>query len=166
MYAWQFAQYLALAERRGWSRFVTMQNHYNLLYREEEREMLPLCRKEGIGVIPWSPLARGLLTRPRQEMDASLRSKTDNVGRNLYKRDESDGAIIDAVGMIAKKRGVPYAQVALAWILAQPGVTAPIIGASKVSHLEDAVAALDISLDAQEIAALTSPYLPRPIMGH
>jgi aryl-alcohol dehydrogenase-like predicted oxidoreductase len=143
-----------------------MQNHYNLLYREEEREMLPLCRKEGIGVIPWSPLARGLLTRPRQEMDTSLRSKTDNIGRNLYKRDEGDGAIIDAVGAIAKKRGVPNAQVALAWVLAQPGITAPIIGASKISHLEDAVAALDISLDAEEIKALTASYLPRPVMGH
>jgi aryl-alcohol dehydrogenase (NADP+) len=166
MYAWQFAQYLALAESKGWSRFVTMQNHYNLLYREEEREMLPLCRKEGIGVIPWSPLARGLLTRPRQEMDATLRAKTDEFGRNLYRRDAGDSAIIDAVDAIAKKRGVPNAQVALAWLLAQPGVTAPIIGASKVKHLEDAVAALDVKLEADELKALAAPYQPHPIMGH
>jgi aryl-alcohol dehydrogenase (NADP+) len=166
MYAWQFAQYLALAEREGLSRFVTMQNHYNLLYREEEREMLPLCRKEGIGVIPWSPLARGLLTRPRQEIDATLRAKTDAFGRDLYKRDGGDGAVIDKVTEIAKKRGVPNAQVALAWILAQPGITAPIIGASKASHLDDAVAALDLKLDADEMAALAAPYEPHPVMGH
>jgi aryl-alcohol dehydrogenase (NADP+) len=166
MYAWQFAQYLALAERKGLSRFVTMQNHYNLLYREEEREMLPLCRKEGIGVIPWSPLARGLLTRPRQESDATLRARTDEFGRGLYKRDEGDGAIIDAVTAIAKKRGVTNAQVALAWVLAQPGITAPIIGANKVSHLEDAVAALDLKLDADELKALAAPYQPHAVMGH
>jgi aryl-alcohol dehydrogenase (NADP+) len=166
MYAWQFAQYLALAERKGWARFATMQDHYNLLYREEEREMLPLCRKEGIGVIPWSPLARGLLTRPRQDMDASLRGKTDDFSHQLYGRDEGDGAIIDSVGEIAKKRGVPNAQIALAWVLHQPGITAPIIGANKVSHLEDAVAALDIKLEADELKALAAPYLPHSIKGH
>ena len=132
MYAWQFAQYLALAERLGLSRFVTMQNHYNLLYREEEREMLPLCRAEGIGVIPWSPLARGLLTRPRAESDATLRAKTDTFGRGLYRPRRGRSRVIDRVTEIARKRGVPNAQVALAWLLAQPGVTAPIIGASKL----------------------------------
>ncbi len=166
MYAWQFAQYLALAERQGLSRFVTMQNHYNLLYREEEREMLPLCRAEGIGVIPWSPLARGLLTRPRAESDATLRAKTDGYGKSLYQRDEGDHAVIDRVTEIAKKRGVPNAQVALAWLLAQPGVTAPIIGASKAAHLDDAVAALDLKLDADELKALAEPYRPHPVLGH
>jgi aryl-alcohol dehydrogenase (NADP+) len=166
MYAWQFAQYLALSDRLGLPRFVTMQNHYNLIYREEEREMLPLCRKEGVGIIPWSPLARGLLTRPRQESDATLRAKTDEFGRSLYKRDDGDGAIIDAVSAIAKKRGVPNAQVALAWLLAQPGVTAPIIGASKASHLDDAVVALDLKLDAEEMKALAEPYRPHPVLGH
>ena len=166
MYAWQFAQYLALADRAGLSRFVTMQNHYNLLYREEEREMIPLCRKEGVGLIPWSPLARGLLTRPRAESDATLRAKTDAFGRSLYSRDEGDNAVIDRVSEIAKKRGVPNAQVALAWLMAQPGVTAPIIGASKASHLDDAVKALDLKLDADELRALAEPYRPHPIQGH
>jgi aryl-alcohol dehydrogenase (NADP+) len=166
MYAWQFAQYLALADRKGSARFVTMQNHYNLIYREEEREMLPLCRQEGIGVIPWSPLARGLLTRPRQEADATLRARTDAFGHSLYKRDDGDGAVIDRVSEIAGKRGVPNAQVALAWLLAQPGVTAPIIGASKVSHLEDAVKALELKLDADELKALAEPYRPHPVLGH
>jgi 1-deoxyxylulose-5-phosphate synthase len=166
MYAWQFAKMLATSERRGFARFVTMQNHYNLLYREEEREMLPLCRAEGIGVIPWSPLARGLLTRPREEMDATLRAKTDAFGRSLYSRDDGDSAVIDRVTEIAKKRGVPNAQVALAWLLAQPGVTAPIIGASKLAHLDDAVKALDLKLDADEMKALADPYRPHPIQGH
>jgi len=166
MFAWQFAQYLALAERTGLSRFVTMQNHYNLLYREEEREMLPLCRAEGIGVIPWSPLARGLLTRPRDKADATLRAKTDAFGRSLYQRDDGDNAVIDRVTEIAGKRGVPNAQVALAWLLAQPGVTAPIIGASKAGHLDDAVKALDLKLDADELKALGEPYRPHPVQGH
>jgi aryl-alcohol dehydrogenase (NADP+) len=166
MYAWQFAQYLALADHHGLSRFVTMQNHYNLLYREEEREMLPLCRKEGIGVIPWSPLARGLLTRPRAESDATLRAKTDTFGKDLYRRDAGDGAVIDRVNEVAKKRGVPSAQIALAWLLAQPAVTAPIVGASKMNHLDDAVKALDIRLDAEELAALAEPYQPHPVLGH
>ena len=166
MFAWQFAQYLALAERLGLSRFVTMQNHYNLLYREEEREMLPLCRAEGIGVIPWSPLARGLLTRPRAESDATLRARTDAFGKSLYHRDEGDHAVIDRVTEVAKKRGVPNAQVALAWLLAQSGVTAPIIGASKASHLDDAVKALDLKLDPEELKALAEPYRPHPVLGH
>jgi aryl-alcohol dehydrogenase-like predicted oxidoreductase len=166
MYAWQFAQYLALADRHGLSRFVTMQNHYNLLYREEEREMLPLCHKEGIGVIPWSPLARGLLTRPRAESDATLRARTDTFGKDMYRRDEGDGAVIDRVNEVAKRRGVPSAQIALAWLLAQPAVTAPIIGASKTTHLDDAVKALDIKLDADELATLAEPYQPHPVLGH
>ena len=166
MYAWQFAQYLALADRLALSRFVTMQDHYNLLYREEEREMLPLCRKEGIGVIPWSPLARGLLTRPREQADATLRAKTDAFGNALYGRDAGDFAIIDEVTEIAGKRGVSNAQVALAWLLAQPGVTAPIVGANKMAHLEDAVAALDLKFDPDELKALAEPYQPHPIKGH
>jgi aryl-alcohol dehydrogenase (NADP+) len=166
MFAWQFAQYLALADHHGLSRFVTMQNHYNLLYREEEREMLPLCRKEGVGVIPWSPLARGLLTRPRQESDATLRAKTDTIGRDLYLRDAHDDTVIDAVSAVAKKRGVANAQVALAWLLAQPGVTAPIIGASKMAHLDDAMQALDLKLEADELEVLAAPYRPRPVLGH
>jgi aryl-alcohol dehydrogenase (NADP+) len=166
MYAWQFAQYLALADRHGLSRFVTMQNHYNLLYREEEREMLPLCRKEGIGVIPWSPLARGLLTRPRAESDATLRARTDTFGKDMYRRDGGDAAVIDRVNEVAKRRGVPSAQIALAWLLAQPAVTAPIIGASKTTHLDDAVKALDIKLDAEELATLAEPYQPHPVLGH
>jgi 1-deoxyxylulose-5-phosphate synthase len=166
MYAWQFAQMLATSERRGFARFVTMQNHYNLLYREEEREMLPLCRAEGIGVIPWSPLARGLLTRPREEMDATIRAKTDAFGRSPYSRDDGDNAVIDRLTEIAKKRGVSNAQVALAWLLAQPGVTAPIIGANKPAHLDDAVKALDLKLDADELKALAEPYRPHPIQGH
>jgi aryl-alcohol dehydrogenase (NADP+) len=166
MFAWQFAKMLAASDRLGFSRFVTMQNHYNLLYREEEREMIPLCREEGIGLIPWSPLARGLLTRPRSESDATLRAKTDAFGKNLYGRDAGDFAVIDAVSAVAKRRGVPNAQIALAWMLAQPGITAPIIGASKMQHLDDAVAALDIKLEADEIKALTDPYQPHPVLGH
>ncbi len=166
MFAWQFAQMLATSDARGYSRFVTMQNHYNLVYREEEREMIPLCRKEGVGLIPWSPLARGLLTRPRAEARATLRSNTDPFGKNLYAPDGGDGAVIDAVTEIASKRGVPNAQVALAWMLHQPGITAPIIGASKASHLDDAAAALEIKLDEAELKALAAPYQPHPVLGH
>ena len=128
--------------------------------------MLPLCRKEGIGVIPWSPLARGLLTRPREQADATLRAKTDAFGSALYGRDAGDFAIIDKVTEIAGKRGVSNAQVALAWLLAQPGVTAPIVGANKMVHLEDAVAALDLTLDPDELKALAEPYQPHPVKGH
>ena len=166
MFAWQFAQMLAISDRLGLSRFVTMQNHYNLLYREEEREMIPLCRKEGVGLIPWSPLARGLLTRPSAESDATLRARTDTFGKTLYGRAEDDRAIIDAVSAVAKKRGVPNAQIALAWMLSRPGVTAPIIGASKMSHLDDAAAALDIRLEDEEVKALEAPYRSQPIRGH
>ena len=166
MFAWQFAQYLALADHHGLSRFVTMQNHYNLLYREEEREMIPLCLKEGVGVIPWSPLARGLLTRPRPQSDATLRARTDTIGKDLYLRDAHDDAVIDAVNAVAEKRGVPSAQIALAWLLSRPGVTAPIIGASKMSHLDDAMQALELKLDEEELKALAAPYQPRPVLGH
>ena len=164
MYAWQFAKALALSERRGWSRFVSMQNHLNLLYREEEREMLPLCAAEGIGVIPWSPLARGRLTR---EWDArTARSETDEFGRGLYAATATPtGTVVEEVAKIAEARGVPRAQVALAWVLHKPGVSAPIIGATKPHHLDDAVAALSIKLAPDEIAALEAPYVPHPVAG-
>ena len=161
MYAWQFAQMLYLAGLHGWTRFVSMQNHYNLLYREEEREMLPLCRDQGIGVIPWSPLARGRLTRPWGEV--TTRSETDEFGRSLYTDD--DRVIVDRVGEIAQRRGVPRAQVALAWLLAQQGVTSPIVGATKPHHLGDAVAALDVELTPDELAGLEEPYRPHPVRG-
>jgi aryl-alcohol dehydrogenase (NADP+) len=166
MFAWQFAQMLALSDANGFSRFVTMQDHYNLLYREEEREMIPLCTKEGIGLLPWSPLARGLLARPFELAQSTLRSKTDEFGKDLYGREASDKAIVDQVTAIAKKRVVANAQVALARLLHQPRVTAPIIGAGKASHLDDAVAALDIELDEDELKALTAPYRAQPVRGH
>ena len=167
MYAWQFAQMLATSDRLGLSRFVTMQNHYNLVYREEEREMIPLCRAEGIGLIPWSPLARGFLAgnRRRQDKGETTRARTDDFAHNLYYRDD-DFAVVDRVTEIAGKRGVANAQVALAWLLAQPGLTAPIIGASKMSHLDDALKALDIKLDAEEVKGLAEPYRPHPVLGH
>jgi 1-deoxyxylulose-5-phosphate synthase len=167
MYAWQFAQMLYTADALGLTRFVTMQNHYNLVYREEEREMIPLCREEGIGIIPWSPLARGFLAgnRSRQDYGETLRAKTDDYAQKLYYQD-SDFEIVDRVSEIAAKRGVPNAQVALAWLLHQPGVTAPIIGASKMKHLDDAIAALELKLDASELEALSAPYRPHPVLGH
>src|SRR6185503_6699918 len=144
---------------------VSMQDHYNLLYREEEREMLPLCRDQGVGVIPWSPLARGRLARPA-DGDATKRSESDRFGRLLYKRtEEADRAIIDSVGAVAAKRGVARAQVALAWMLSKPGVTAPIVGATKPEHLKDAVAAVDVSLSSDEISALEEAYVPHPVAG-
>ncbi|GAQ55938.1 aldo/keto reductase [Streptomyces acidiscabies] len=162
MYAWQFAKMQHAAERNGWTRFVSMQNHYNLIYREEEREMLPLCADQGVGVIPWSPLARGRLTR---DWDAATdRSATDNFGATLYQ--EGDRAIVEAVTRIAEARNVPRAQVALAWLLHQDTVTAPIIGASKPKHLEDAVAAVELELTDKEIEELETPYTPHPIAGH
>jgi 1-deoxyxylulose-5-phosphate synthase len=161
MYAWEFAQALYLADLNGWTRFVSMQPHYNLLYREEEREMLPLCENQGIGVIPWSPLARGKLTRDWSETTA--RSETDEFGKTLYA--EGDRQIVDAVAAVADKRGVPRAQVALAWIASRPAVTAPIIGATKEHHLTDAVAALDLELTADEIDELERPYQPHPVAG-
>ncbi len=165
MYAWQFAQALYIADLRGWTRFVSMQNHYNLLYREEEREMMGLCRAEGIGVIPWSPLARGRLTRP-WKAETTTRSESDVFGNSLYsKTEEADHAVVDRLGEIAEKRGIPRAQVALAWLLAKPGVTAPIVGATKPNHLEDAVAALSVKLTAEEMKALEEPYVPHPVLG-
>ncbi|MGU3432318.1 aldo/keto reductase [Actinomycetes bacterium M1A6_2h] len=161
MHAWQFAQALYTADLNGWTRFVSMQNHYNLLYREEEREMLPLCDDQGIGVIPWSPLARGRLTRDWDS--SSARSETDNFGKTLYK--EGDKAIVDEVAAIAQARGLPRAQVALAWVAQHPTVAAPIVGATKISHLDDAIAALDVELTAEEIARLEAPYEPRAVVG-
>lgn len=163
MYAWQFAKALYLAQQNGWTRFVSMQNHLNLLYREEEREMMGLCREEGIGVIPWSPLARGRLTRDWD--DQTERSQTDEFGKTLYGHLDSDRAIVEAVAQLAKERNLPKAQVALAWLLQKPGVTAPIVGASKPGHLEDAVAALDVQLTAEEIQRLETPYVPHPVAG-
>jgi 1-deoxyxylulose-5-phosphate synthase len=167
MFAWQFAQMLYTADAMGLARFVTMQNHYNLVYREEEREMNPLCVEEGIGIIPWSPLARGFLAgnRRKEDFGETLRSKTDEYAQGLYYQ-PSDFAVVDRVGEIARKRGVPNAQVALAWVLQQPGVTSPIVGASKMSHLEDAVAALSVKLDEAELKALAEPYTPHRVLGH
>ena len=166
MYAWQFAKALYLADLRGWTRFVSMQNQYNLVYREEEREMLPLCRTEGVGVIPWSPLARGFLAGNRSRQQAeTTRAKSDDFAHKLYYSD-SDFDVVDRVVAIAQQRSVPPAQVALAWLLHQPGVTAPIIGASKMHHLEDAVAALKIELSDDECAQLEDPYQPHPVLGH
>jgi aryl-alcohol dehydrogenase-like predicted oxidoreductase len=166
MYAWQFAQALSLADRRGWTRFVSMQNHYNLIYREEEREMLPLCRAEGIGVIPWSPLARGLLTgsRRRGKSDETPRAKSDAYASQLY--EDSDFDVVDRVVEVAKRRGIPPAQIALAWLLRQPGVTAPIVGASRVEHLEDAISAVSVTLSDEESHLLEEPYRPHPVRGH
>jgi aryl-alcohol dehydrogenase-like predicted oxidoreductase len=161
MYAWQFSKALYLASARGWTRFATMQNHYNLLYREEEREMLPLCADQGIGVIPWSPLARGLLTRDWDA--ATARSETDPFGQSLYVAD--DRLIAEQLARVAENRGVPRAQIALAWVAGHPAVTAPIIGATKPNHLDDAVAALDIQLTAEEIEQLEKPYVPHRIAG-
>jgi aryl-alcohol dehydrogenase-like predicted oxidoreductase len=165
MYAWQFAKALYLADRHGWTRFVSMQNHYNLLYREEEREMIGLCQAEGVAVIPWSPLARGRLTRAWKS-ESTLRSDTDVFGNAMYARtEEADRAVIDRLGEIAEKRGVPRAQVALAWMLAKSAVTAPIVGATKPHHLQDAVAALSIGLTPEEVKALEEPYVPHPVLG-
>jgi 1-deoxyxylulose-5-phosphate synthase len=167
MYAWQFAQALYKADRNGWRRFVSMQNHYNLIYREEEREMIPFCRAEGIGLLPWSPLARGFLAgnRNRKDWGETLRAKTDEYAQKLYYKD-SDFEIADRVGELAKRRGVSRIQIALAWILHQPGITAPIIGASKIEHLDEAAAALDITLDSDEINFLQELYQPHEILGH
>jgi aryl-alcohol dehydrogenase-like predicted oxidoreductase len=165
MHAWQFTKALYLAERHGWTRFVSMQNHYNLLYREEEREMTGLCQEEGVGVIPWSPLARGRLTRAWKS-EKTLRSDTDVFGNGMYRRtEEADRAVVDRLGEIAEKRGIPRAQVALAWLLTKPSVTAPIVGATKPNHLEDAVAAVSVRLTTEEIKALEEPYVPHPVLG-
>jgi 1-deoxyxylulose-5-phosphate synthase len=165
MYAWQFAKALHLAKRHGWTPFVSMQNFYNLLYREEEREMLPLCADERIAVLPWSPLARGRLARPPNTV--TLRVKTDEFGGALFKNSEdADLRVIGEVGAIAEARGVPRAQIALAWVLQQSVVTAPIVGAGKPQHLDDAVAALDLKLTQAEITRLETPYIPHPVVGH
>ncbi|MGX1544609.1 aldo/keto reductase [Streptomyces adustus] len=162
MYAWQFSKAQYTAERHGWTKFVSMQNHYNLLYREEEREMLPLCADQGVGVLPWSPLARGRLTRDWGTVTG--RSEGDNFGSTLYL--ESDRGIVESVTRIAAARGVPRAQVALAWLLHQDTVTAPIVGAAKPQHLQDAVAAVELELSDKEIEELQEPYTPHPVAGH
>ena len=165
MHAWQFTRALYLADVHGWSRFVSMQNHYNLLYREEEREMMPLCRSEGIGVIPWSPLARGRLARPWQA-GSTKRLETDQFGKTLYAQtEEADRKVVDCLGQFSERRGASRAQVALAWLLGKPGITAPIVGASKSHHLRDAVAALSLRLTPEEMASLEEPYVPHPVAG-
>ena len=165
MHAWQFSKALYVARQHGWTPFVSMQNHYNLLYREEEREMMPLCAAERIAVVPWSPLARGRLTRAWETETA--RSRTDEYGNKLYETTaEADRTVVEQVAAIAAARGVPKAQVALAWIAHKPFVTAPIVGASKPQHLEDAVSALNLRLDAAEISRLEAPYVPHSVVGY
>jgi 1-deoxyxylulose-5-phosphate synthase len=166
MFAWQFSKMVHAADARGWTPFVTMQNHYNLLYREEEREMFPLCADRRVGIIPWSPLARGMLARPLEA--PTVRARTDLYAKDIYgtERTESDRAIHAAVHKVASARGVPAAQVALAWVAQRPGVVAPIIGASKLDHIEDAVAALTLKLSAQEMTELEAPYIPHAVAGH
>jgi aryl-alcohol dehydrogenase (NADP+) len=167
MHAWQFAKALYTADLHGWTRFVSMQNHYNLVYQEETREMLPLCREEGIGVIPWSPLARGFLAGNRQKVGEgdTKRAKSDGFAHEMY-YEEGDFAILDRVIELSKRKGVKPAQIALAWLLHQPGITAPIIGATKMYQLEEAIAAVEIELSAEDCAYLEEPYQPHPILGH
>ena len=166
MYSWQFCKTLYLADLHGWTRFVSMQNHYNLIYREEEREMMPLCVAEGIGVIPWSPLARGRLTRPWDQRGTTQRAGSDEFGKKLYARtEEADRRIVERVAEIARARGVSQAQIALAWMLDKPFVTSPIIGATKPQHLEDALAALSLKLTPEEMGRLEEPYVPHPVLG-
>jgi aryl-alcohol dehydrogenase-like predicted oxidoreductase len=164
MHAWQFARALGIAEKNGWTRFVSMQNLVNLLYREEEREMLPLCEAEGIGVIPWSPQARGKLSRDWDY--TSMRTETDEAFVRLFaKTEEADKKVVDRVAEVAQTRGVPRAQIALAWLLAKPMITAPIVGATKLHHLDDALASVTVKLSAEEIAALEAPYVPHEVVG-
>ncbi|HTC13146.1 MAG TPA: aldo/keto reductase, partial [Chthoniobacterales bacterium] len=167
MAAWQFSKALYTARTRGWHRFVSMQNHYNLVYREEEREMNPLCRAEGIALIPWSPLARGFLAGNRRSEDKgeTVRAKTDQFAHGLYYK-EGDFEVVDHVTEMAQKRGIANAQVALAWILHQPGITSPIIGATKAHHIEDAIKAAELKLTQEELDYLSAPYKPHPILGH
>jgi 1-deoxyxylulose-5-phosphate synthase len=167
MFAWQFAKAQAVATEHGWTRFVSMQNHYNLVYREEEREMIPQCLDQGVGVLPWSPLARGLLAGTRTASGERLteRARTDPFGDSLY-TPEVDFAVVDAVNGVAAERGVSSARVALAWLLHQPGVTAPIVGATKVEHLDDALAAADLRLDPSELERLEAAYVPHAVSGH
>jgi aryl-alcohol dehydrogenase (NADP+) len=161
MHAWRFARLLARCDAAGAARFATMQSHYNLVYREEEREMIPLCVAEGVGVLPWSPLARGFLAGNR----GTVRAETDDIARRFYVH-ESDNAVLARVGDIARRRGVSNAQVALAWLVHQPGVVAPLIGATKPHHIDDACAALELKLDAEEIKSLADAYRPHPVIGH
>ncbi len=166
MYAWQFQRLLSMSELNGWARFATMQNHYNLIYREEEREMMPLCEAEGIGVIPWSPLARGMLAGTRSKLGdgSTSRSSSDGLDKILYDQ-PSDWDVVEAVKKVAAERGDPPARVALAWLLHKPGVTAPIVGATKLEHLDDATAATAIELSADEVAILEEPYRAHPVKG-
>jgi len=167
MYAWQFAKLLYTADRLGLHRFVTMQNHYNLVYREEEREMNPLCEAEGVGLIPWSPLARGFLTknRPKGSAGATVRGKSDNFAQSMYK-EEADYAVLDQVSAIAAERGVSNAEVALSWLLHQRPVASPIVGASKLEHIDAAVKAVDLKLSKEDLSRLNKPYIPHPVLGH
>ena len=166
MYASQFCKALYLADRHGWTRFISMQNHYNLIYREEEREMMRLCLSEGIGVIPWSPLARGRLARPWEDAPTTSRGETDEFGKTLYRSMvESDRKVVERVGEVSTARGISPAQMALAWMLQKPVVTSPIIGATKPHHLDDAVAALSVKLTADEMTRLEEPYVPHPVSG-
>jgi aryl-alcohol dehydrogenase-like predicted oxidoreductase len=167
MFAWQFARTLHLADSRGWTRFVSMQNHYNLIYREEEREMIPLCPAEGIGIVPWSPLARGFLAGNRRKQDHgdTPRAKSDTYAHQMYYQD-SDFDVVNRCEQLAGQRGVKPAQIALAWLLQKPGVSAPIVGATKVDQLDQAVAALEVKLDESEIRFLEERYRPHPVLGH
>ncbi len=165
MWAWQFSKALYTSEKHGWAKFVSMQPHYNLLYREEEREMLKLCVDQGVGVIPWSPLARGRLARP-WEAETTKRSESDGYGKSLYtKTAEADKLVVERVEKVAGDRGVPMAQVALAWLLSKPAITAPIVGATKLHHLQDAVAAVELKLTEDEVKALEEPYVAHPVLG-
>jgi aryl-alcohol dehydrogenase (NADP+) len=167
MYAWQFAQAQHVAERNGWTRFIAMQNHYNLVYREEEREMNPLCRSQGVGLIPWSPLARGFLAgnRTPEDYGETKRAKSDGFAHQMYYQ-PSDFAVVNRVVELAAQKDCTPAQIALTWLLHQPGVTSPIVGATKMAHLEQAVEAGEIKLTPEEIASLEEPYVPHPILGH
>ena len=168
MYAWQFAKAQAVAARNGWTRFASMQNHYNLIYREEEREMIPQCLDQGVAVMPWSPLARGRLAgnRGRDNEPLTLRAETDPFGGSLYPHPALDRPVLDRLGEVASERGVPPAQVALAWLLHRPSVTAPIVGATKPEHLDDALAAAQLELSGEELDRLEEPYIPHPVSGH
>jgi aryl-alcohol dehydrogenase-like predicted oxidoreductase len=166
MFAWQFAKMQHASDMAGSARFVSMQNHYNLLYREEEREMIPLCLDQGVGLVPWSPLARGMLAGNRERGDRRLtaRAGNDPLAEEMYGDDDFD--VVDAVRDVAKRRGLPPAQIALAWLLGKPAVSAPIVGATQLRHLEDAVAAVDLTLGEDEVARLEAPYRPHPVLGH
>jgi 1-deoxyxylulose-5-phosphate synthase len=166
MYAWQFAKAQQVAEARGWTRFVSMQNHYNLLYREEEREMIPLCLDQSVGVVPWSPLARGVLagSRGRGGEQHTVRAGSDPLAEDLY--GETDFDVVESVSQVAKERGLSQAKIALAWLLGKPAVTAPVIGATRLEHVDEAVAAVDVALSDEEVAQLEEPYRPHPVLGH